>query len=151
MELKLSRKVRIRRFCVHIGGRKGKDSVNPLLSGFRVLVTSYREKDVIHSSHFTRETCPQASWISEHPIRVCQYPQEKELGILSPDRGRSITTHQGHPSLLKELADVTEELISIPFVRFWQWGKIPNAWQKAGVALTQKRVRMIQGICSWPS
>lgn len=37
------------------------------------------------------------------------------------------------------MADVTEEVISIPFGRSWQWGKIPNAWQKAGVVLTPQK------------
>lgn len=46
---------------------------------------------------------------------------------------------RGHPRLLKELADVTEELTSIPFDKFWQRGKIPNAWKKAGVAPTSKK------------
>lgn len=68
---------------MYIGGRNGKDSVNPLLCGLRVPVTSYRETDVICGSDFTCETSPQASRVSEPSIAVCQYPQEKELGIPS--------------------------------------------------------------------
>lgn len=47
LELKLARKVKISSFCMYTGGRKAKDSMDPLLSGLRDLVTSYKEKRYI--------------------------------------------------------------------------------------------------------
>lgn len=58
LELKLARKVKISSFCTFIGGRKAKDSMDPLLSGLRDLVTSYREKDAFCSLYFRCKTCP---------------------------------------------------------------------------------------------
>lgn len=43
---------------MYIGRRKAKDHVDPLLSGLRDLVTSYREKDAFCSSYFTCKACP---------------------------------------------------------------------------------------------
>lgn len=58
LELKLARKVKISSFSMYIGGRKAKDSMDPLLSGLRDLVTSYTEKDAFCSLYFKCNTSP---------------------------------------------------------------------------------------------
>lgn len=96
MELKLSRKVRIRRFCVYIGGRKGKDSMKPLLSGFRVLVASYREKDVIHSSQIAHVKLVLRSPILSLLLQSGSTHRRKSWGSSHPSEAhRYITVHNG--------------------------------------------------------
>ncbi|KFR17924.1 hypothetical protein N306_15518, partial [Opisthocomus hoazin] len=55
------------------------------------------------------------------------------------DRLRDLNAHKSmgpdgmHPQVLKELADVIAEPLSIIFERSWRTGEVPEDWRKASV------------------
>jgi len=44
-----------------------------------------------------------------------------------------------HPRVLRELADVTAEPLSIIFERSWRTGEVPEDWRKASVTPVFKK------------
>ena len=50
--------------------------------------------------------------------------------------------HNGmHPHVLRELAEVIAELLSIIFERSWRMGEVPEDWRIANVTWSSKRAR----------
>jgi len=46
---------------------------------------------------------------------------------------KSMGPNGNHPRVLRELADVTAEQLSIIFERSWKTGEVPKDWRKASV------------------
>ena len=63
------------------------------------------------------------------------------------DRLDNLDTHKSmgldgmHPRVLKELADVIAEPLSIIFERSWRTGEVPEDWRKANVTQSSKTAR----------
>jgi len=52
--------------------------------------------------------------------------------------------------VLRELADVIAEPLSITFERSWRTGEVPEDWRKANVTQSSKRARRrAQGTTGW--
>jgi len=55
------------------------------------------------------------------------------------DVHKSVGPDGMHPRLLRELADVIAEPLSIIFERFWRTGEVPEDWRKASVTPVFKK------------
>ena len=58
-----------------------------------------------------------------------------------PDTHKSMGPDGVHPRVLRELADVIAEPLSIIFESFWRAGKVPTGWRKANVTAVFKGAR----------
>jgi len=124
--------------------RKTRDNVGPLLNEVGVLVMEDAEKaellNAFFASVFSAKAGPQESQALE--VREEAY-REDDLPLVEEDcmrdRLSNLDTHKSmgpdemHPQVLRELADVIAEPLSIIFERSWRTGEVPKDWRKANV------------------
>jgi len=55
------------------------------------------------------------------------------------DTNKRMEPHGMHPRVLRELAGVTAEPLSIIFERSWRTGEVPEEWRKASVTPVFKK------------
>jgi len=71
------------------------------------------------------------------------------------DRLNNLDAHKStgpdgmHPRVLRELADVIPEPLSIIFERSWRTGEVPEDWRKANVTPIFKKGKKTQGTTGW--
>jgi len=130
--------------------RKTRDNVGPLLNEVGVLVTEDAEKaellNAFFASVFSANANPQESQALE--VREAAY-REDALPLVQKDCVRdhlsNLGTHKSmgpnrmHPRVLRELADVIAEPLSIIFQRSWRTGELPEGWRKASDTLIFKK------------
>ncbi|GAB0177726.1 target of Nesh-SH3 [Grus japonensis] len=124
--------------------RKTRENVGLLLNEVGDLVTDDTEEaellNAFFTSVFTAKTDPQES----QTLRVREKVSSKEdFPLVEEDWVRDhlgkLDTHKSmgpdgmHPRVLRELADVTAESLSIIFERSWRTGEVPENWRKASV------------------
>jgi len=132
-------------FCKYISSKQvTRDNVGLLLNELCSLVTEDTEKvdllNAFFASVFTAEADSQAFQsleVREEAWRREDHPLLKEDRMrdhLSKlDTHRSMSPDGMHPQVLRELADVIAEPLSIVFERFSRTGEVPEDWRKASV------------------
>jgi len=147
LELKLARDVKNNKkgFFNYISSkRKARDNVGPLLNEAGVLVMEDAEKaellNAFFASVFSVKAGPQESQapdVREEAYREYDYPLVEEDCVR--DRLSDLDAHKSmgpdgmHPRVLRDLADVIAEPLSIIFERSWRTGQVPKDWRKANV------------------
>jgi len=147
LELKLAKDVKNNKkgFFKYISSkRKARDYVAPLLNEVGVLVTEDAEKaellNATFVSVFSAKAGPQESQVPEvreEALREDDFPLVEEDCVR--DRLSDLDVHKSmgpdrmHPRVLRDLADVIAELISIIFQRSWRTGEVPENWRRANV------------------
>jgi len=130
--------------------RKARDNVGPLLNEAGVLVTEVAEKaellNAFFASVFSAKAGPQGSQAPE--VREEAY-SEDGFPLVEEDCVRDclsdLDTHKSmgldgmHPRVMRELADVIAESLSIIFERSWRKGEVPEDWRKASVTPVFKK------------
>jgi len=124
--------------------RKTRDNVGPLMNEVGVLVMEDAEKaellNAFFASVFTAKAGPQESQALEargEAYREDDFPFVEEDCVR--DRLSNLDAHKSmgpdgmHPGVLRELADVFAEPLSITFERSWRTGEVPEDWRKANV------------------
>jgi len=160
LELKLARDVKNNKkgFFKYISSkRKTRDNVGPLLNEAGVLVTEDAEKtellNAFFASVFSSKAGPQESQaleVREEALREDDFALVEEDSVM--DRLSDLDVHKSmgpdgmHPRVLRELADVIAEPLSIIFERSWRTGEVPEDWRKASVTpIFKKGKRTTQG------
>jgi len=118
--------------------------MGPQMNEEGVLVTEDAEKaellNAFIASVFSAKASPQESQAPE--VREEAY-REDDLRLFeedcvrdnlsNPDTHKSMGPDRMHPRVLRELADVIAEPLSIIFERSWRTGEVPENWRKANV------------------
>jgi len=115
-----------------------------------VLVAQHTEKAVslnaCFASVFSAKAGPQESQaleVSEENCRKNDPPLVKEGYVRDHLRNlhahKSMGPEEKHLRVLRELADIIEEPLSIIFERFWRTGEVPEGWTKANVTPVSKK------------
>jgi len=153
LELNLARDVKNNKkgFLNYISS-KGKtgDNVGPLLNKVGALVTEDTEKAELlndfFASLFTTKASPQESqalqvrekaWQKDDSPLVEEDCVRDHLSKL--DSHKSMGPNGMHPRVLRELADVIAEPLSIISERSWRTGEVPEDWRKASVTPVFKK------------
>jgi len=131
---------------------KTRDNVGSLLNKVGVLVTKDAEKAEILSaffaSVFSAKSGPQefqAPEVREEAWRKDDLHWVEEDCVR--DHLSNLNVHKSmgpngmHPRVLRELADVIAEPLSIIFERSWRTGEVPEDWRKATVTPIFKKGR----------
>jgi len=118
--------------------------VEPLLNKVGVLVMEDAEDiellNAFFASVFSAKTGPQESQapeVREEGYREDDFPLVEEDCVRdclsNLDAHKSMGPDGMHPRVLRELANVIAEPLSINFERFWRAGEVPEDWRKANV------------------
>jgi len=129
---------------------KTRDNVGPLLNEVGVLVMEDAEKaDLLNAafaSVFSAKAGPQESQALEVREESCikdDLPLVEEDyvrdHVSNMDAPKSMGANGMHPQVLRELADVIAEPLSIVFERSWRTGEVPEDWRKASVTPVFKK------------
>jgi len=127
-----------------------RETVGPLLNEVSAVVMEDTEKvellNAFFASVFSAKASPQESQSPE--VREEAY-REDDLPLVEEDCVRdhlgNLDTHKSmgpvgtHPRVLRELADVIAEPLSIIFERSWRTGEVPEDWRKANVTPVFKK------------
>jgi len=118
--------------------------VGPLLNEAGVLVTEDAENAELVNAFFASVVSAkegpqesQAPEVREEAYREDDFPLVEEDCVR--DRLSDVDVHKSmgldgtHPQVLRELADVIAEPLSINFERSWRTGEVPEDWRKANV------------------
>jgi len=147
LELNLARDVKNNKkgFFKYISSiRKTRDNVELLLIKVGVLVMEDTEKvellNAFFASVFSAKAGPQESQaleVREEACREDDFPLVEEDYVRDHlsnlDAHKSMGPEGMHPRVLRELADVIAEPLSIIFERSWRTGEVPKDWRKANV------------------
>jgi len=148
LELNLARDVKNNKkgFFNYISSKRTtRDNVGPLLNEAGVMVMEDVEKaellNAFFASVFSAVTCPQESQapeVREEAHREDDFPLVEEDCVRdclsNMDAHKSMGPDGMHPRVLRELADVIAEPLSIIFERSWRIGEVPEDWRKASVS-----------------
>jgi len=110
------------------------------------VVSSSELLNAAFASVFSAKASPQESQALEVREESCikdDHPLVEEDCVRdhlsNPDAHRSMGLDGMHPQVLKELADVIAESLSIVFERSWRTGEVPEDWRKASVTRIFKK------------
>jgi len=132
--------------------RKARDNVGPLLNEAGVLVMDDAEKaellNAFFASVFSAKAGPkesQAPEVREEAYKEDDFPLVKEDcvrdGFRKLDDHKSMGPEGMHARVLRELADVIAEPLSIIFERSWRTEEVPEDWRKANVSPIFKKCK----------
>jgi len=124
--------------------------VGPLMNEVGVLVTENAEKaelpNAFFASVFSAKASTQESQAPEVKEEACR---KDDLPLIEEDcvreRLSNLDAHKSmgpdgmHPRVLRELADVIAEPLSIIFETSWRTGEVPEDWRKATVTAIFKK------------
>ncbi|CAM5167297.1 unnamed protein product [Natator depressus] len=144
LELQLGRDVKSNKkgFFRYVGNKKkAKESVGPLLNEGGNLVTEDVQKanvlNAFFASVFTNKVISQTTALGSTAWGGGGQPSVKEEVVRDYleklDEHKSLGLDALHPRVLKELADVIAEPLSIIFENSWRSGEVPEDWKKANV------------------
>jgi len=146
LELNLARDVKDKKgFFNYIHSKRmTRDNVGLLLNEVGALVTEDTEKaellNASFASAFSVKASPQESHSLEVREEACRKDNlplvEEDLvrdDLSKPDIHRLMGPDGMHPRVLRELADVIAEPLSIIFERSWRIGEVRKDWRKANV------------------
>uniref|UniRef100_A0A8C3BA48 Reverse transcriptase domain-containing protein n=1 Tax=Cairina moschata TaxID=8855 RepID=A0A8C3BA48_CAIMO len=132
--------------------RKTRDNVGPLLNKGGVLVTGDAEKAEILNAFFASVFASRTLLQDSLPLAIGQRVWKMEgspledVGVVR-ERLSGLNTHKSmgpngmHPRVLRELAGVIAEPLSIIFERSWRTSEVPEDWRTANVTPVFKKGR----------
>jgi len=124
--------------------RKTRENVGPLLNEVGVLVTEDAEKEELMNTFFASVFSPKAGPQESQALQAREEAyREHDLPLVEEDCVRdlfsNLDVHKSmgpdgmHPRVLRELADITAELLPIILERSGRTGEVPEDWRKANV------------------
>ena len=154
MELNLVRDVKDNKkgFYRYIGRRRqAKESVSPLMIGNGELASSDIEKAEVlnecfasvftggQASHICQDHEPLGEGVGSGFCPTVTVEQVRDLLLKLKVYSKSMGLDDIHPRVLKEMADVVAELLSIIFEKSWLSGKVSDDWRKSYVTSIHKK------------
>jgi len=146
LELNLARDVKDNKksFKYISSKRKTRENVGSLLNKVGVLVKEDAEKAELPNAFFASVFSAKAGFQESQALEVREKACGRDaLPLVEEDcvRGQlsNLDAHKStgpdgmHPQVLRELADVIAEPLSIIFERSWRTGEVPEDWRKANV------------------
>ena len=128
--------------------RRTKENIGPLLDGEGLLTDNDIGKaetlnaffaSVFNANDGLRDPgCPEIEGWDGGDDKLPTDPERVRDLLLHLDPYKSMGPDGIHPRVLKELADVIAEPLSIIFQRSWEFGEVPVDWKLANVPIYKK-------------